>query len=69
MIEISVSRELAAAHPRFMAGCADRGLRVEVFGGAERNGEARAICDPADSGVAASPSGSDANGDRSPRIA
>jgi hypothetical protein len=32
MIEISVSRELAAAHPGFMAGCADRGHGVEVFG-------------------------------------
>jgi hypothetical protein len=32
MIEISVSRELAAEHPGFLAGCAERGHRVEVFG-------------------------------------
>lgn len=32
MIEIRVSRELAAAHPGFMAGCAEREHRVEVFG-------------------------------------
>ena len=31
MIEISISRELAAAHPGFMAGCAERGHAVEVF--------------------------------------
>ncbi len=33
MIEISISSELAAAHPGFMAGCAERGHRMEVFGG------------------------------------
>ena len=32
MIEISISRELAAEHPGFMAGCAERGHQVEVFG-------------------------------------
>ena len=31
MIEISISRELAAAHPGFMAGCAERGHAIEVF--------------------------------------
>jgi len=31
MIEISVSRELADAHPGFMAGCAEREHRVDVF--------------------------------------
>ena len=31
MIEISISRELAAEHPGFMAGCAERGHQVEVF--------------------------------------
>ena len=31
MIEISISRELADAHPGFMAGCAERGHAVEVF--------------------------------------
>ena len=32
MIEISISRELAAAHPGFMASCAQRGHAVSVFG-------------------------------------
>jgi hypothetical protein len=32
MIEIRVSRELAAAHPEFMAGCAEREHPVEMFG-------------------------------------
>jgi len=31
MIETSISRELAAGYPRFMAGCAQRGHPVEVF--------------------------------------
>ena len=31
MIEISISRELAAEHPGFMAGCAERGHAVSVF--------------------------------------
>ena len=31
MIEIAISSELAAEHPRFMAGCAERGHQVEVF--------------------------------------
>jgi len=31
MIEISISSELAAEHPRFMAGCAERGHQVNVF--------------------------------------
>ena len=31
MIEISISRELAAAHSGFMAHCADRGHTVVVF--------------------------------------
>ena len=31
MIQISISRELAAAHPRFMATCAQRGHAVNVF--------------------------------------
>ena len=33
MIEISISRELAAAHSGFMAHCADRGHAVVVFDG------------------------------------
>jgi len=32
MIEISISRELAAEHPGFLAGCAERGCQVQVFG-------------------------------------
>jgi hypothetical protein len=31
VLKISISSELADAHPRFMAGCAERGHRVEVF--------------------------------------
>jgi hypothetical protein len=31
VIEISISRELAAEHPGFMEDCAERGHRVEVF--------------------------------------
>lgn len=31
MLEISISSELAAAHPVLMAGCAKRGHEVEVF--------------------------------------
>ena len=31
MIEISISSALAAEHPEFMAGCAERGHHVEVF--------------------------------------
>jgi hypothetical protein len=38
MIEISISRELAAKHPGFIAGCAERGHQVEVFDDA-RSGE------------------------------
>jgi len=38
MIEISISRELADEHRGFMAGCAERGHRVEVFDDA-RSGE------------------------------
>ena len=37
MLEISISSEMAAEHPRFMAECLERGHRVEVFGEAERN--------------------------------
>jgi hypothetical protein len=32
MLEISISSEMAAEHPRFMAECVERGHRVEVFG-------------------------------------
>ena len=39
MLEISIGSELAAAHPVFMAGCAERGHQVDVFGDAERNAD------------------------------
>ena len=32
MIEISISRELAAEHPGFVVGFAERGHRIDVFG-------------------------------------
>ena len=32
MIEVSISRELAAEYPGFLAGCAERGHQVQVFG-------------------------------------
>jgi hypothetical protein len=31
MLEISISSEMAAEHPRFVAECLERGHRVEVF--------------------------------------
>jgi hypothetical protein len=31
MLSISISSKLACEHARFMAGCAERGHRVEVF--------------------------------------
>ena len=31
MIEIAISSELAAEHPAFMTGCAERGHQVDVF--------------------------------------
>ncbi len=31
MLEITISRDLAAAHPDFMAGCVQRGHRVGGF--------------------------------------
>ena len=42
MIEISISRELAAEHPGFLMGCAERGHRVEVFGAAHEPPESGA---------------------------
>ena len=35
MLKISISSELAAEHPRFMAGCAADGREVQVFGATE----------------------------------
>jgi hypothetical protein len=34
MIEISISRELAAEHPGFLMGCDERGHRIQVIGAA-----------------------------------
>ena len=34
MLEISISSEMAATHPEFMSGCAQRGHHVLVFGDA-----------------------------------
>jgi len=39
MIEISISSELAAKHPRFMAECGERDQRVEVFEPTAPSGE------------------------------
>ena len=35
MIEISISSELAAEYPEFMAGCAERGHHVELLNDSE----------------------------------
>jgi hypothetical protein len=43
VIEISISRDLAAEHPQFMAACAQRGLRLDVFDGADASREARVV--------------------------
>jgi hypothetical protein len=42
MIEISISRELAAEHLGFLMGCAERGHRVQVFGAAHEPPESGA---------------------------
>jgi hypothetical protein len=42
MIEISISRELADAHPGFIAGCAKRGHRVQVIANPVAGGDATA---------------------------
>ena len=43
MLEISISSELANAHPGFMAGCAKRGHEVEMFENAGTGAEAREV--------------------------
>jgi hypothetical protein len=50
MIKISISRELAADHPDFLAGRAERGHRVEVFGNRPESPESHAAeaCNPDD---------------------
>jgi hypothetical protein len=42
MIEISISRELAAEHAGFLAGCAERCHQVQVFGIGRRQPESDA---------------------------
>ena len=39
MLNISISSELADAHPRFMVGCSERGHRVEVLENSQSVGE------------------------------
>ena len=41
MLQISISSELAAEHPRFMAECAGRGHTVEVFEAGENIEQAK----------------------------
>ena len=55
MIEISISRELAAEHSGFLAGCAARGHRVQVFGTSleQRESDAAEPCDSDDQPAAA----------------
>jgi len=50
MIEISISRELAAEHAGFLASCAERGHQVQVFGasGAQPESDAAKTRDPKD---------------------
>jgi len=58
MIEISISRELADAHPQFMADCADRGHAISVFDGARptpRRAKLQPAMTPPDSGPADAP--------------
>jgi hypothetical protein len=40
MLQISISDDLAAEHPGFVAECVERGHTLEVFDEAERNGNA-----------------------------
>ena len=42
MIEISISRELVAEHPGFLAGCAERGHKVQVFSASHERPESDA---------------------------
>jgi hypothetical protein len=43
VIEISISSELAAEHPRFMAECLQRGLRLDVFDVADARREPQVV--------------------------
>jgi hypothetical protein len=42
MLDISISRELAAEHARFLTGCAERGHQVQVFGTSREQSESDA---------------------------
>ena len=42
VIEISISRELAAEHPGFVVGCAERSHGIEVFGTSHERPESAA---------------------------
>jgi hypothetical protein len=46
MIEISISRELAAEHLGFLAGCAERGHQVQIFGTSREQPESGAAETP-----------------------
>jgi hypothetical protein len=43
MLHISISNDLAAEHPLFVAECAERGHTVGVFDEAERNGASEGV--------------------------
>ena len=70
MIEISISRELAAAHPGFMASCGERGHAVAVFdsdGAHTRPRETdRAVPDPSSAFEAEASRGDRTPGDEDP---
>jgi hypothetical protein len=55
MIEVSISAELAAEHLYFLAGCGERGHRVQVFdsGREQRKSDAAEAPDPDDHPTAA----------------
>ena len=51
VIEISISRDLAAEHPQFMAACAQRRLRLEVFDVADARREPQVVGASAGTGL------------------
>jgi hypothetical protein len=46
MIEIAISSELAAEHPRFVTACVERGHQVEVFESSAAVSERAPVADP-----------------------
>jgi hypothetical protein len=46
MIEIAISSELAAEHPRFMTECLERDRQVEVFESSAGASERAAVAEP-----------------------